>query len=110
MSDFTRLKQQRKTKEIKSHVLTNPALEVGKKDSESGTSTASTDRDEPQSASASGPLLYDTKELYAALPPTLEVRIDDSDGGNGRGLYSHYHRKPGEHFLLEADWQQAHRL
>jgi len=46
-----------------------------------------------------GPLPHNTNGLYASLPRSQEIRVNNGESGNGRGIYSLFHRKPGEYRL-----------
>ena len=73
MSEFSKLKQQRKAKEAKSYT---PAVA----------------NDADINSSESGPIL-NSDNLYSSLPPVLDVRVDEE---KGRGIYSKIYWKPGE--------------
>ena len=75
MSEFSKLKQQRKAKEAKSY-----------------TSAAQTFTKDPDIHSI-GPIL-NSDDLYTSLPPdVLDVRVNEK---TGRGIHSKIHWKPGE--------------
>ena len=74
MSEFSKLKQQRKAKEAKSY-----------------TSAAQTFTNDPD-IHFTGPIL-NSDDLYPSLPPVLDVREKPE---TGRGIYSKIHLKPGE--------------
>ena len=77
MSEFSKLKQQRKAKEAKSY-----------------TSAAQTFTNDPDIHST-GPIL-NSDDLYPSLPPVLDVRVNEEKPEIGRGIYSKIHWKPGE--------------
>ena len=83
MSEFSKLKQQRKAKEVKSY-----------------TSAAHTYHAQPTSTNdpdihSTGPIL-NSDDLYPSLPPILDVRVNKEKPEAGRGIYSKIHLKPGE--------------
>ncbi|KAF9525238.1 hypothetical protein CPB83DRAFT_870963 [Crepidotus variabilis] len=96
MSDFTKLKAQRKAKEIKSYSSRTVAqdkeegLEIPEKRSSPRVEV-------PAKNAVVEPKLSD--DLYKSLPQTLEIRVDNSENGSGRGLYSRYSRRPGKVIL-----------
>ena len=78
MSEFSKLKQQRKAKEAKSY-----------------TSASQTLTDDPDIHST-GPILNPDHDLYPSLPRVLDVRVNEEKPEIGRGIYSKIHWKPGE--------------
>ena len=84
MSEFSKLKQQRKAKEAKSYTSA----------SETFTNDLDNHRDR------TGPILNigldANDDLYHSLPPALDVRVNEENPEIGRGIYSKIHRKPGE--------------
>ena len=77
MSEFSKLKQQRKAKEAKSY-------------------TSQTFTNDPDIHST-GPILNSEDDLYPSLPPVLDVRVNEEKPETGRGIYSKVHWKPGEY-------------
>lgn len=84
MSEFSKLKQQRKAKEAKSYT--------------SASETFTNDLD--IHLDRTGPILNigldADDDLYHSLPPALDVRVNEEKPEIGRGIYSKIHRKPGE--------------
>ena len=82
MSEFSKLKQQRKAKEAKSY-----------------TSASQTFTNDPD-IHPTGPTLNigmnSNDDLYPSLPPALDVRVNEEKPEIGRGIYSKIHWKPGE--------------
>jgi hypothetical protein len=78
MSEFSKLKQQRKAKEAKSYT--------------SSSQTFTNDLD----IHPTGPILNPDDDLYPSLPPALDVRVNEEKPEIGRGIYSKIHLKPGE--------------
>ena len=78
MSEFSKLKQQRRAKEVKSY-----------------TSVAQTFANDPD-IHPTGPIRNPDDDLYPSLPPVLDVRVNEEKRETGRGIYSKIHCKPGE--------------
>ena len=84
MSEFSKLKQQRKAKEAKSYT--------------SASETFTNDLD--IHLDRTGPILNigldADDDLYHSLPPALDVHVNEEKPEIGRGIYSKIHWKPGE--------------
>jgi hypothetical protein len=74
MSEFSKLKQQRKAKESKSYASASQEPEIH----------------------PTGPILNPDDGLYPSLPPVLDVRVNEENPEFGRGIFSKFHWKPGE--------------
>ena len=83
MSEFSKLKQQRKAKEAKSYT------------SASQTFTNDTDIHPTSPILNIGGMNADD-DLYPSLPHALDVRVNEEKPEIGRGIYSKIHWKPGE--------------
>lgn len=80
MSEFSKLKQQRKAKEAKSYTSAYHAQPTFTIDSD---------------IHSTCPIL-NSIDLYPSLPPVLDVRVNEEKPETGRGVYSKIHWKPGE--------------
>lgn len=94
MSDFGALKRQRATKNAKSFATPPVAsyhdTEPLKEAASSDLAVSSDEMNLEEATKAVGSNA--SHALYAAVPPTLEIRAGKE---KGRGLYSKYTRKPG---------------
>ncbi|KAF8805220.1 SET domain-containing protein [Phlegmacium glaucopus] len=99
MSEFSKLKQQRKAKEAKCYTL--------KEISTSQTPNEPSNQLEPRfmndpdmvpthTTHTTGPISLNSNGLYTAIPSVLDVRVNEGRPENGRGVYSKIHWKPGE--------------
>jgi hypothetical protein len=86
MSEFSKLKQQRKAKEAKSY--TSSAQTSHETEGFTNDSNMVPTR-------TTGPIL-NSDGLYPSLPSVLDVRVNEKKPETGRGIYSKIHWKPGE--------------
>lgn len=102
MSDFAKLKAQRKAKEHKPYAS---ATASSKADADHGTPTMQKDVFEKPPNEQGGPNRTQAEGLYPALPADLVIQVE---GERGRGLFSRYSRRPGKNrFSLRATNQRV---
>ena len=86
MSEFSKLKQQRKAKEAKSYTSSTH---------ETFTQQGFTNDSNMVPTHTTGPIL-NSDGLYPSLPSVLDVRVNEKKPETGRGIYSKIHWKPGK--------------
>jgi len=98
MSDFSSLKKQRKAREPKSYVVASPIPSTSIHDlalnaeNEPNPDAMKLDKTPSPTEATMTAEVVKTEGLYKTLPEALDIRVS----ANGRGIYSQYHRKPGE--------------